>query len=1003
MKTNWRALSIMSITLFAIVMMFVSNAYASTLYVDCKGILPDSHKKIQYAIDNSTNGDYIYVLSCTYYENLFIINKSIEIEGADRDSTIIDGSGKGDVIYVTANNVSIKNFNIRNSSISIFDAGIKLFNSYNSILENNNVSNNRNGIFLVHSNNNTITKNKVAFNKFGIVLSEESNQNIVKNNSILYNDDTGINIDSSSNNNKIYHNNFINNTIQASDYGSNNLWDNGYPSGGNYWSNHKVKGNPSNGSLPYDIPINGVDHYPFEYPLWTPIVCFNYSIKEPPTDRRVEFDASCSHDIDGIITKYMWDFGDDTNGTGENVLHQYNKSGIYTVKLTVIDNDNLVDELSNSTTQIITLPAISIDSARVNENENVTVQIYLAYAMNVSGLLSLYLIYNPSIVWVLNVTVNSSLSENTSIDSDINNQSGTTLIMMKFINPIDTKNTTPIINIILHGKNNGTSYLNLENVKLFNDNITNITNGTIKVTVPPVACFNYLPASSMASGSKVEFNASCSYDRDGNITSYNWTFDDNAMDLDNNVTTIHQYTKSGNYTVNLTVIDDDGLTNKTTQNITVLAPKVSVGSASVRPNKSVSVQINLANATNVFNLSMNLTYDPNIVNIIECKVNSSLPKNTKINYTIDSINGITSINLSSSSDDTINATINTPVIDVTFKGMSIGFSYLNLTKVNITYNNSESHPVTNITNGTIEVIILPPIANFTYTPKSPTIDRAVLFNASNSTDPDGNITEYIWNFGDGTNGTGKIVEHNYTTQGNYTINLTVIDDDGLNNSTKRDIIVSVLVVSINSTCVNISSPNIKYNETVQINIANATDVVELRMNLTYDPSIVNITKVEKNSSLPENTTINYTIDYINGIISIFLSSNDTIDAITNKPVIEVMLIGKINVTSNMNLMNMKITYYPNNESNVTNVRLINGTINVVLPKTGNIDGYGDVDFNDVIYLTKYYYGFVEIIYAYPDVDCSGALDFNDIIYLAKYIYGFVEKLYPSCMYFQCSI
>ena len=54
----------------------------------------------------------------------------------------------------------------------------------------------------------------------------------------------------------------------------------------------------------------------------------------------------------------------------------------------------------------------------------------------------------------------------------------------------------------------------------------------------------------------------------------------------------------------------------------------------------------------------------------------------------------------------------------------------------------------------------------------------ITFNASNSLDTDGTITNYSWDFGDGSIGYGSLVVHNYTENGTYTVFLTVIDDDG---------------------------------------------------------------------------------------------------------------------------------------------------------------------------------------------------------------------------------
>ncbi len=78
---------------------------------------------------------------------------------------------------------------------------------------------------------------------------------------------------------------------------------------------------------------------------------------------------------------------------------------------------------------------------------------------------------------------------------------------------------------------------------------------------------------------------------------------------------------------------------------------------------------------------------------------------------------------------------------------------------------------------------LPPVANFTYAASGLT----VTFNASSSYDPDGSIVSYAWDFGDGANTTGEVVSHTYSRPGNYTVTLTVTDDDGLTATTSKTI------------------------------------------------------------------------------------------------------------------------------------------------------------------------------------------------------------------------
>jgi PKD repeat protein len=78
---------------------------------------------------------------------------------------------------------------------------------------------------------------------------------------------------------------------------------------------------------------------------------FSYSPLYPSIDQEITFDASPAGDIDGLITRYQWDFGDNSTSEGELVTHLYDNEGRYSITLTVTDDDNLV----NSTTKEITV------------------------------------------------------------------------------------------------------------------------------------------------------------------------------------------------------------------------------------------------------------------------------------------------------------------------------------------------------------------------------------------------------------------------------------------------------------------------------------------------------------------------------------------------------------------------------------------------------------------------------------------------------------------------
>lgn len=83
-----------------------------------------------------------------------------------------------------------------------------------------------------------------------------------------------------------------------------------------------------------------------------------------------------------------------------------------------------------------------------------------------------------------------------------------------------------------------------------------------------------------------------------------------------------------------------------------------------------------------------------------------------------------------------------------------------------------------------------PIASFTAIPTSGVVPLEVFFDASGSYDPDGNIISYDWNFKDGNMGSGEIVNHTFSSAGNYNVKLTVTDDKGAMDSATKIIVVT---------------------------------------------------------------------------------------------------------------------------------------------------------------------------------------------------------------------
>jgi parallel beta-helix repeat protein len=143
-----------------------------------------------------------------------------------------------------------------------------------NVIEENTVENCTNGVFVGYeSSNNIIVGNNASSSSIGFTLGYMSNGNLFANNQAT-NNGYAVAL-SSSYNNRIYHNNFINNVqqayIEAPSY--TNSWDDGYPSGGNYWSDYSgldffngpyqnATGSDGIGDTSYSMDVDNTDNYP---------------------------------------------------------------------------------------------------------------------------------------------------------------------------------------------------------------------------------------------------------------------------------------------------------------------------------------------------------------------------------------------------------------------------------------------------------------------------------------------------------------------------------------------------------------------------------------------------------------------------------------------------------------------------------------------------------------------------------------------------------------------
>jgi parallel beta-helix repeat protein len=190
--------------------------------------------------------------------------------GSNITKNTIANNGHGISLYASSK-VTVKS---NNFSANTYGISLVAYSSNNILMNNSIIESSTGGhaIYLSNSFNNTVLNNYLVNNYHGIWLSNSFNnrimENFIANNKLL-----GIELASSSDN-VIYHNNFINNTKHVViDNKSINFWDNGYPSGGNYWSNYtnidKHSGpnqnQPDSDGIwdnPYIINENNTDSYP---------------------------------------------------------------------------------------------------------------------------------------------------------------------------------------------------------------------------------------------------------------------------------------------------------------------------------------------------------------------------------------------------------------------------------------------------------------------------------------------------------------------------------------------------------------------------------------------------------------------------------------------------------------------------------------------------------------------------------------------------------------------
>ncbi len=377
------------------------------------------------------------------------------------------------------------------------------------------------------------TGNNISFTRLGFNLWRVKDA-MTRSNTIRNSTDIGIFLPESAGN-RIYHNNFINNTVQAyvtPNY--NNTWDNSYPSGGNYWSDYTgvdvyngpdqdVPGSDFRGDTPYIINQNNTDRYPLTIPYETqpPTIVI---LSPENTTYAVDTDIQLTFTLDELADWMGYSLDDQAVATitgnmtlptllvGVHHLAVYandtfNNMGVSTVFFTVFDfTDPVADAGLDKTVDEDVL--VTLDGSGSTDNVGMTSYTWTFTDVTVKALTGdkpTYTFNNPGVFTItLNVT---DAAGNWAIDTVV-------ITVLDVTDPVANAGQDQTVNV----------------------------------------------------GETVTFDAGSSTDNVG-IVSYDWDFGDETSGT--GVTVTHEYAEAGTYTVTLTVEDAAGNQATDTMLVTV--------------------------------------------------------------------------------------------------------------------------------------------------------------------------------------------------------------------------------------------------------------------------------------------------------------------------------------------------------------------------------------------------------------------------------------------------
>jgi PKD repeat protein len=491
----------------------------------------------------------------------------------------------------------------------------------------------------------------------------------------------------------------------------------------------------------------------------------------------VSFDGSASTDPDGSIVQYIWDFGDGSRGSGARVKHLYKQEGTYSVTLTVRDNSGTNCDSDSDVLKLV-INSSPIADAGLNKVTCPEEVIYFDGSGSSDGDGSL-----TAFKWDFGDGSPAASGPKVSHSYNAPGSYLATLTVTDNSNTACAQSTDEIM---------------------------------VKVNSAPIA-----EAGAIKKGcidEPIRFNGNSSKDMDGEIKKVVWDFGDGSPTIEA-ISPTHVYTNPGKYTVTLTVWDNSPTgCNMATDEVMVIINEPPIadagedvitcnttvafdGSKSVDPDGgSLRYEWDFGDgtpiqggATPTHTFSAPGTY-PVVLTIYDDSGTNCNSHSDNITVTINQppvadagesqvvcLNDIVSFNGSKSYDpeggflqfawDFGDGTTKQGIMNPVHRYEEGGIYHVVLTVID------DSQTECNSSKDIITIQVAESPTAEAGEDKVVCAHTQVVFDGSKSTDVDGQVNAFYWDFGDGAQASGPTTTHSYPKSGEYTVTLTIVGDE----------------------------------------------------------------------------------------------------------------------------------------------------------------------------------------------------------------------------------